>query len=107
MKRRGTVCPACGGPVEFQIGSAAVTICEFCNSAVARTDKKIEDYGKVADLVETDTRLRRGYSGRFNKKRFQVVGRVQYSHPAGGVWDEWYLAFPGDRWGWLAYAQGK
>jgi hypothetical protein len=107
MKRRSTVCPACGGPVEFQIGSAAVTICEFCNSAVARTDKKIEDYGKVADLVQTDSRLRRGLTGRFGKKPFTVVGRVQYAHPAGGVWDEWYLAFPGDRWGWLAYAQGK
>lgn len=107
MKRRTTVCPACGGPVEFQVGSSLVTICEFCNSAVARTDKKIEDVGKVADLVITDSKLSLGMTGHFDKKQFTIVGRVQYAHPAGGVWDEWYLAFPGDRWGWLAEAQGK
>ncbi len=107
MKQRTAVCPACGGPVEFQVASALVTICEFCQSAVARADRKIEDHGKVAELVQTSSPLRRGVTGHFNKKRFCVVGRVQYSHPAGGVWDEWYLAFPGDRWGWLAEAQGK
>ncbi len=107
MKQRTAVCPSCGGPVEFQVGSSLVTICEFCNSAVARTDKKIEDLGKVADLAQTESRLRCGLTGRFNKKRFTIVGRVQYSHPAGGVWDEWYLAFPGDRWGWLSEAQGS
>ncbi len=107
MKRRTAVCPACGGPVEFKVGSALVTICEFCQSAVARTDKKIEDFGKVADLVQTESRLRRGLTGRLANKPFSVVGRVQYAHPAGGVWDEWYLAFPNDRWGWLAEAQGK
>ncbi len=107
MKRRTAVCPACGAPVEFQVGSSLVTICEFCNSAVARTDKKIEDFGKVADLVETQSRLRRGLTGRFSNKHFTIVGRVQYAHPAGGVWDEWYLAFPGDKWGWLSQAQGR
>lgn len=107
MKRRTAACPACGAPVEFKVGSSLVTVCEFCNSAVARTDKKIEDHGKVADLVETESRLRLGLTGRFSKKRFTIVGRVQYAHPAGGVWDEWYLAFPGDRWGWLTQAQGK
>jgi hypothetical protein len=106
MKRRSASCPSCGAPVEFGIG-AVVAVCEFCQTAVARGDKQVEDYGKVADLVQTKSRLRRGLTGKFLDKRFSIVGRVQYRHPAGGVWDEWYLAFPGGRWGWLAEAQGK
>ena len=92
--------------MQFSIG-AVVSVCDFCQSAIARTDKSVEDYGKVADLVETSSRLRRGLTGTFNKKHFTVAGHVQYRHPAGGVWDEWYLAFPGGKWGWLAEAQGK
>lgn len=106
MKRRTASCPSCGAPVQFGIGSV-VTVCEFCQTAVARGDKKVEDFGKVADLVETKSRLRNGLSGKFLDKHFTVAGRVQYRHPAGGVWDEWYLAFPGGRWGWLSEAQGK
>ena len=106
MKRRSASCPSCGGPMQFSIGSM-VSVCDFCHSAIARTDKAVEDYGKVADLVETSSPLRRGLSGSFNEKRFTIAGHVQYRHPAGGVWDEWYLAFPGGKWGWLAEAQGK
>ena len=84
-----------------------VSVCEFCQSVIARSDRKVEDFGKVAELVETSSRLGCGLSGTFNKKHFSVAGHVQYRHPAGGVWDEWYLAFPGGRWGWLAEAQGK
>ncbi|QEG39654.1 DUF4178 domain-containing protein [Roseimaritima ulvae] len=107
MKHRTANCPSCGGPVEFKTASSLVTICDFCQTAVGRADKKIEDYGKVADVGETDTGLRLGLTGTFNKKSFFISGRVRYQHPAGGVWDEWYLAFPGNRWGWLSEAQGK
>lgn len=107
MKKRVVACPACAAPVEFQLSTSLVTVCDFCRSVVARADKKVEDHGKVADLVETNSPIHRGLSGKYNKKRFDVVGRVQYQHPAGGVWNEWYLRFPGDKVGWLAEAQGK
>lgn len=107
MKKRIANCPGCGGPVEFQLSTALVTVCEFCHSVVARTDKKLEDLGKVADLVETNSPVKRGMTGTFEKKHFDVVGRVQYQHPAGGVWDEFYLKFPNERVRWLALAQGK
>ena len=107
MKKRIVACPACAAPIEFQLSTSLVTVCDFCRSVVARADKKVEDHGKVADLVETNSPIHRGQTGKFNKKRFEVVGRVQYQHPAGGVWNEWYLRFPGDRVGWLAEAQGK
>ena len=107
MKRRFANCPACGGPMEFELSTALVKVCEFCHSVVARTDKRLEDHGKVAELVETDSPIHQGATGKFEKKRFDVVGRVQYRHPAGGVWNEWYLKFPEDRVRWLAEAQGK
>lgn len=106
MKRRTASCPACGAPVTFGVGSV-VAVCDFCRSAVARHDKKVEDHGKVADLVDTATRLKRGMTGSIKGRGFTVAGRVQYRHPAGGVWDEWYLAFSNGSWGWLAEAQGK
>jgi Domain of unknown function (DUF4178) len=100
-------CPACGGLVEFHVASSLVTICEHCHSAIARGDKALEDVGKVADLVDTQSPLRIGLQGNYRGKNYELVGRVQYQHPAGGVWDEWYMAFGGDRWGWLAEAQGR
>ena len=56
-------CPACGGIVEFHVASSLVTICEHCHSAIARGDKALEDYGKVADLVDTQSPLRLGLQG--------------------------------------------
>jgi hypothetical protein len=100
-------CPACGGIVEFQVASSLVTICEHCHSAIARGDKALEDFGKVADLVDSQSPLRMGLNGTYRGKTYDIVGRVQYRHPAGGVWDEWYLSFGGNRWGWLAEAQGR
>lgn len=106
MKRIGS-CPACGAPVEFKLSAALVTICDSCHSVVARGDKRLEDHGQVADLTETDSPVDVGMRGKFERKSFEVVGRVQYRHPAGGVWDEYYLKFPGDKVRWLAVAQGK
>ena len=100
-------CPACGAIVAFHVSSSLVTICEYCHSAIARGDKQLEDLGKVADLVDTESPLRLGAQGHLGNKSYEIVGRVQYQHPAGGVWDEWYLSLGGDRWGWLAEAQGR
>lgn len=107
MRKVEAPCPSCGAPVEFKVGSSLVTVCEFCQSVVARGDRKLEDLGKVAALVETNSPLQLGATGRYGDKPFELVGHVQYQHAAGGMWDEWYAAFPGERWGWLAEAQGK
>lgn len=107
MRGVQAACPACGGPVRFQISSALVTVCEFCRTVVGRTDRAIEDLGKVAALVETASPLHLGLKGKYNGKSFLIVGRVQHQHAAGGLWDEWYVAFSNNRWGWLAEAQGR
>ena len=100
-------CPACGAPIAFKTGSSIVVVCEFCNSVVARSDRTIEDLGKVAALVETGSPLEVGLRGVYQSVPFELTGRAQLGHPAGGIWDEWYAAFQNGHWGWLAEAQGR
>src|ERR1051325_3561069 len=100
-------CPSCGGPITFAIGSSAVVICDYCHSVVARTDRGLEDLGKVAALIDTGSPLRRDLPGNYRGVGFRLVGRTQMRHQAGGMWEEWYAAFDDGRWGWLAEAAGK
>src|SRR6266542_4307935 len=100
-------CPSCGGQINFAIGSSAVVICDYCHSVVARTDRGLEDLGKVAALIDTGTPLRRDLPGNYRGVGFRLVGRTQMRHEAGGMWEEWYAAFDDGRWGWLAEAAGK
>lgn len=100
-------CPSCAAPIEFKTGSTIVLVCPFCRSAVARTDRKLEDLGKVAEIVESESPLKIGLSGAFKNHRFQLTGRAQNRHDRGGVWDEWYATFANGWVGWLAEAQGK
>ena len=100
-------CPACGAPVEFKQGSSIVVVCQFCRSVVARTDRALEDLGKVAEIVETGSPLDVGLKGSYQSVHFELTGRAQLGHEAGGFWDEWYAAFSDGRWGWLAEAQGR
>ena len=100
-------CPSCAAPIEFQKGSTIVLICPFCRSAVSRTDRGLEDLGKVAEIVDSQSPLKLGLKGEFKGHRFELTGRAQNRHEMGGVWDEWYATF-GNGWvGWLAEAQGK
>lgn len=107
MKQRKAVCPSCGAPVEFRIGGTMVTVCEFCETAVGRGDRDVEDFGKVAELALTDPAVHIGTTGHFRGNPFTVIGRVQYAHAAGGFWDEFYLRLPGDKIAWLSDSQGK
>ncbi|MBI2213934.1 MAG: DUF4178 domain-containing protein [Acidobacteria bacterium] len=99
-------CPSCGAEIVFALGSSAVVVCGSCRSVVARTDRAVEDLGKVAALAETDSALHVGQQGRYQGKSFRLTGRAQIRHAAGGLWDEWYAAFDDGRWGWLAEARG-
>jgi hypothetical protein len=107
MKRVEAPCPACGAPVEFRVSSSLVTVCGHCSSVVARGDRKLEDLGKTAALVETASPLAIGCCGKYRGKSFELVGHIQYRHASGAVWDEWYASFASGRWGWLAEAQGR
>jgi Domain of unknown function (DUF4178) len=100
-------CPACGAPVEFKSGQSIVVICNYCHSAVARTDRDLKDLGKVAELVETGSPLDVGIHGTWRDVPFELTGRAQLGHEMGGQWDEWYATFSNGWLGWLAEAQGR
>nr|MDQ2938059.1 DUF4178 domain-containing protein [Acidobacteriota bacterium] len=100
-------CPACGASISFKTGSSIVVVCDYCHSVVARTDRALEDLGKVAEVVDTGSPLDVGLKGKHHGVAFELTGRAQLGHEAGGVWDEWYAAFADGRWGWLAEAQGR
>jgi hypothetical protein len=100
-------CPACGAPVEFKSGVSIVVICNYCRSAVARTDRDLKDLGKVAELVETGSPLDIGIRGTWRDVPFELTGRAQLGHEMGGQWDEWYATFSNQWLGWLAEAQGR
>lgn len=100
-------CPACGAPIEFGLGSSIAKICESCKATVLRTDRGLQNLGKVAEIAETPSLIAVGDQGTLAGRPFEVLGRVQLDHGAG-PWDEYYVAFDyGQTWGWLAYAQGR
>lgn len=100
-------CPACGAPISFKSGSSIVVVCEYCHSVVARSDRALEDLGKVAELMETNSPLDVGLRGTYRGVGFELTGRAQLGHEMGGVWDEWYATFQNGWLGWLAEAQGR
>ena len=107
MSKLKANCPSCAAPIEFKAGSTIVVVCPFCRSAVARTDRKLEDLGKVAEIVQSKSPLQLGIRGEFNGNKFELTGRAQVKQQGGGVWDEWYATFSNGWVGWLAEAQGK
>jgi len=103
---RAGACPSCLGPLAFEVGTSRAAVCRFCNTLVVRRGQDLDAAGKVAELVATGARVALGASGTYLGQRFTVVGRVQLEWTQG-VWDEWYVSFPDERWGWLAEAGGK
>ena len=100
-------CPSCAGPLEFKAGSTIVIVCPFCRSAIARSDRALEDLGKVAEIAQSQSPLKLGLKGSYNGTRFELTGRAQLRHELGGFWDEWYATFSNGWVGWLAEAQGR
>ncbi len=100
-------CPSCAGPLEFTSGSTIVIVCPFCRSAIARTDRSLEDLGKVSEIAESGSPLKLGLKGTYKDARFELTGRAQLRHELGGTWDEWYATFSNGWVGWLAEAQGR
>jgi hypothetical protein len=60
----------------------------------------------MADLVPTAAPIAVGDQGAIGGKTFRVLGRLQLDH-GRGPWDEWYLGFDDESWGWLARAEGR
>jgi hypothetical protein len=96
-------CPSCGAPTRFRGGASIVAVCAFCKSTLVRDGVKIENIGKQAELLEDDSPIRIGADGKHRGVRFEIVGRIQYRYGAG-LWNEWYVLFPGGKSAWLSDA---
>lgn len=99
-------CPACGAPVAFRSNASVFAVCSFCKTTVVRHDTDLEAVGKMAELQYELTPFQIGTSGMFDKRPFQIIGRVKVAYD-DGFWNEWYTIFGDDgETGWLAEAQG-
>lgn len=82
-------------------------VCQYCHSLLLRADAKLEEVGKVADLLDLKTPLYSGITGTYQGVPFQITGRTQLRHELGGIWTEWYAYFADGKWGWITEAQGR
>jgi hypothetical protein len=89
MLRKNVKCPSCGAPVDVD-RSAAMAVCDYCESAFYFKDEAVELRGKVGTLVETSSPLYVGATGTFRSQGFRVMGRIQY-RCEGSIWEEWFL----------------
>lgn len=99
-------CPSCRATVEFRPGAGKVKVCDFCHTVVLRGEAGLEKLGRVAELLDTESPLKVGLSGRYQSTPFTVAGRIQKSNGTS-TWDEWYLSFDDEREAWLAESEGE
>lgn len=107
---RQAPCPNCGAPMTFKFAGAKAQVCKYCKYLVARTDRGLAKVGQVADLVEIPSPLQLGTLGYWDRKRFEIEGRVQLDRvgASSAPWQEFALVLQdtGDTY-WIAYAQGR
>jgi hypothetical protein len=85
-------CPSCGTPIEFGLGSSLAKVCGSCRVTVVRTDRGLQNFGKVAALADTPSIVAVGDQGKLDGRHFEILGRVQLDYGLG-PWDEYYVVF--------------
>ncbi len=101
---RTTACPNCGASIRFLWAQAVQTTCTYCRAVLVRNDLDLTLVGKQANFPETGSPIQIGTEGRWNGKRFTVVGRIAYGWERGR-WNEWYCRLANGESGWLSDAQ--
>ena len=94
----------------FKFAGARAQVCKYCKFLVARTDRGLTPIGQVADLVEIPSPLSMGVTGYWEKRRFEVEGRVQIDRAgaASAPWQEFLIVLPDTSESyWVAFAQGR
>lgn len=67
-------CPSCGAPIQFGLGASLARVCVSCRATVLRTDRGLEECGRVAALAETPSRVSVGDHGTLAGRPFFVLG---------------------------------
>lgn len=102
---REVSCPSCGAAVKFVSAASLLAVCPYCRATLINRDLKIENIGKMGELLADSSPLQLGAEGKYRNVHFAVVGRIQVQYQ-DGAWNEWYLAFDDGRAGWLGEAGG-
>ncbi len=99
-------CPSCGAPLIFAHADALTAVCGSCQGCIARTDRVLEDLGKISAFDRDLSAVQVGASGRAPKGSFRVVGVVRLGRQ-GVRWNEWALFFDDGSTGWLGESNGQ
>ena len=84
------LCPQCGAPVSFTSAASVMAVCGACRSTL-QDAASVRRIGEAAEVLE-DSPICLGAAGKYENKRFDVVGRIQMRYD-DGFWNEWYLWF--------------
>ncbi len=101
-----TNCPSCGAEIRFQSAVAVMAVCNYCRSTLVRHDLKLENVGKMAELLADASPIQLGTQGQYRGRPFTVGGRIQLRY-SQGLWNEWYLLFADGSGGWLGETLGN
>ncbi len=100
------LCPQCGAPVKFTSTASVMAVCGACRSTLLKDADSVRRIGETAEVLEDYSPLCLGAAGKYEDKRFDVIGRIQLRYEEG-YWNEWYLWFEDGSDGWLSDASGQ
>lgn len=100
------LCPQCGAPVEFKSAASVMAVCGSCRSTLLKDAESVKRIGEMAEVLEDYSPIQITSTGKYEGKRFDVVGRLQLRYEAG-FWNEWYVWFEDGTDGWLSDASGQ
>ena len=100
------LCPQCGAPVKFTSTASVMAVCGACRSTLLKDAESVKRIGEMADVLEDYSPICLGATGTYDKKRFDVIGRIQLRYD-DGFWNEWYIWFDDGTDGWLSDASGQ
>ena len=104
MNRPAAACPNCSAPLAFSWSGSVQTVCAHCRAIIVRHDLDVTRVGEESDPPPDTSPIQLGTAGRYDKRSFEVIGRIAYEYE-GGTWSEWHVLFSDNRTGWLSDAQ--
>lgn len=99
-------CPACGSPINFKSRFSVLTVCDYCQSVIAREQKQLTAQGKASVLADDFSVIQLGTRGRYQNSPFEIIGLIKATWE-DGFWNEWHALEENGQSGWLLEAMGE